>query len=445
MALASTESAVGTVSAPSKAVYIVVNGCHENHMDALLVQRYLGEECQLVDAPDVASADIILVMGCAVTQHMEDESRDLIEQLKIVKRPDAKLIVGGCVAKVKPQFKTGDQDPAVPLDGIERLTVEMNADARRLAVNQLFELKPEMCNFLSRRKSDVFAQYTGVAGRQRLRRLASTLFQRLFGVVRWYKGFIESRLDPYDKNSFAIKISTGCVGECSYCSVRMRRGTVRSKTPDEVLAEFRRGLEQGYRHFVFIGTDIGDYGKDIGLDLIDLLRLVVALPGHFRIRLRNLNPRWLIAQVEEFCQILKSGKISFAQLAIQSGNDRILGLMRRGYRAGDLMKAAQAVRQACPSIVLRTQIIAGFPTESDEDFQDSVKVVESGLFDYADFFRYTHRPHTAAAQIGPDVPFATIMQRYRKLFVKALFRRPLRKVSAISRLHAAPAEETGQV
>lgn len=428
----------GTIS---KAVYVVVNGCHENRMDALLVQRYLGEECRLEAARDAASADVVLVQGCAVTQHMEDESRDLIEHLKKIKRPDAKLIVIGCVAKVKPEFKTGDSDPSIPLAAIDSLMNRMDPHARRLAVNRLFEQTPEIREFLADRKTKVFAAYTGVSKHRLLLRLRLAAFETLFSGVHWYKDFIESRIDPCDPKTCAIKISTGCCGECSYCSVRLSRGAVRSKTPEEVLAEFQRGLDQGYQHFAFIGTDIGDYGKDIGLDLIDLLRRVVALPAPFRLKLRNLNPRWLIARCDEFCDVLQSGKIIFAQVAIQSGNDRILGLMQRGYRAGDLMKAVATVRRRCPSIVLRTQIIAGFPTETEEEFRDSVAVIDSGLFDYADFFRYTPRAHTPAARIGPDVPFEAIMRRYRTLFMKVLFKHPLRKLSAARRMRSVPLEQ----
>jgi len=415
-------------------VYIAVNGCHENHMDAALVQRFLGEHGNWEEAPDLEHADVILVQGCAVTQHMEDESRDMIAHLRQAKRPEARLIVTGCVAKANPALTTGDAHPDLPLVAIDHLMYDMDANARRLAVNRLHEKPAEVCRFLTGRKEEVFQNYTGVSRRTHGRGLASKAFHFLFRAVQRYKDFVESRLDPYNDHVYAIKISTGCMGECTYCSVRLTRGTVRSKTIEEVLGEFQRGLDLGYQHFALIGTDIAYYGRDLGLDLIDLLRRIVACDAPLRVRLRNLNPRWVIDCCEEFCRVLRSGKISFAQVAIQSGNDRILGLMKRGYRARDFLAAIAKVRRACPRLVLRTQIIAGFPTETEEEFQDSVAVIDSGQFDYADFFRYTHRAHTSAAKIGPDVPFNVILRRYRTLFIKALFRHPLKNLSAVRRM-----------
>lgn len=429
------ESAAASDAPPrGRRVYIAVNGCHENHMDAALLQRYLGETAALEPVDAVADADLILVQGCAVTQHMEDESRDMIAHLKEAKRPDARLIVMGCVAKVKPEFKTGDEDPRVPLAPIDGLLYQMDDNARRLAVNRLATNPPELDQFLGTRKATVFEGYAGVA-RRGLRRLAAGAFRGLFDLVQQYKTYFEKRLDTCSGKTFAIKICTGCSGECSYCSVRLARGSVKSKTLDGVRAEFQRGLDEGYRHIALIGTDIADYGKDIGFDLIDLLRPLVALPGDFHIRLRNLNPRWIITRREEFAEVLKTGKISYAQIALQSGNDRILGLMRRGYRVKDVMDAVAAIRRAYPPIVLRTQIIAGFPTETDEEFRESLAVVRTRLFDYADFFRYTRRPMTPAAAIGPEVPFPVIMKRYRKLLVEALVKRPWQKFSAIRRMH----------
>ena len=416
-------------------VYIAVNGCHENHMDAALLQRYLGETAAIEPVDNVADADLILVQGCAVTQHMEDESRDIIEHLKQVKRPDARLIVMGCVAKVKPEFKTGDEDPRVPLVPIDGLLYQMDDNARRLAVNRLQQSPPELDSFLCSRKAAVFESYSGMA-RRGVRCVLAAAFRRLFDVVQHYKTYFERQLDTCSGKTFAIKICTGCVGECSYCSVRLARGTVKSKTLDEVLAEFHHGRTEGYQHIALIGTDIADYGKDIGLDLIDLLRKLVDVPGRFRLRLRNLNPRWIIARRDEFAAVLQSGKISYAQIALQSGNDRILGLMRRGYRVKDVLDAVAAIRLAYPPIVLRTQIIAGFPTETEEEFRESLAVVRARLFDYADFFRYTRRPMTPAAAIAPEVPFPLIMKRYRKLLVEALVKRPWQKFSAIRRMHA---------
>ena len=419
-------------------LYIAVNGCHENQMDAALVQRYLGSTRHVVPVTKVADADVVIVQGCAVTQHMENESRDIIAHLAQAKRPDAKLIVTGCIRRFRPDLATNDTDPAVPLDEIDHMMYDLDENARRLAVNRLQSKPEDLCAYLAERKEEVFAGYTASTGSTGATRRDSKPFRVVFRGARAYKDFVESRLDVCSGKTYSIKACTGCLGRCAYCSVRLTRGTVRSKTVDEVMEEFVRGLDMGYENFALLGTDIGDYGKDIGLDLIDLLRAMVDVPRPFNLRLRNVNPRWIAARWQEFCEVAESGKITYMQVALQSGSDRVLALMRRGHHIGELMDALGEIRRRAPRVVLRTQIIAGFPTETDAEFKDSMAVVRSGLFDYTDLFRYTPRPGTDAADIGPEVPWDVIMRRYEALFREATFRHPVRTMSAVRRVRSAP-------
>jgi tRNA A37 methylthiotransferase MiaB len=109
--------------------------------------------------------------------------------------------------------------------------------------------------------------------------------------------------------------------------------------------------------------------------------------------------------------------------------------MQRGYRARDLINAAAEIHRRFPFVVLRTQMIAGFPSETEQEFEDSIAVIDQDIFDYVDVFRYTPWDHTTAASIEPKVSFDVIMRRYIRLFLKSLFNRPVRKVQAIRRLN----------
>ncbi len=419
-------------------VYIAVNGCHENRMDAAMVQRYLGSTRDFVESVNVGDADVVIVQGCAVTHHMERETRDIITHLQEAKRPDARLIVSGCISRFRPELATDDVDTSVPLAELDRMRYDLNENARRFAVNYLQSAPEDLTEYLGERKEEVFAGYTSPGASADAGRRRSKAFHLAFGAVRSYKDFVESRLDVCSGRTWSIKASTGCLGQCAYCSVRLTRGIVRSKTIDEVMKEFLRGLDLGYTNIALLGTDIGDYGKDFGADLIDLLREMVSVPRPFNLRLRNVNPRWVIARSREFCEVAETGKITYMQVSLQSGSDRILELMRRGHRAGEVMNALCAVRRRAPSIVLRTQLIAGFPTETDADFRKSLAVVRSGVFDYTDVFRYTARPGTSAADIQPEVPWGVIVSRYRSLFLEAILRHPVRGVSAVRRMKSAP-------
>ena len=412
---------------------MVANGCPENLMDAALLQHYLGDRCEYKIVEGYAEADVILVLGCSVTQHMEDESRDLIAHLEANKRPGARLEVTGCIAKVQPDLKTGAVDD-LPLVAIEDLTRpgKVNPD---LFVNAPYEKPAEITHFLTSRKRKAFQRYTSTGEKQQASMLSSAVFNVLYGGLQLCKDFIESRISICNDNTFGIKASTGCQGRCSYCSIRFSRGAVNSKPIDDLMVEFQQGLDQGYRYFALMGTDLGDYGKDLGSDLIHLLERMVSVDATFSVKLRNVSPRWLIPSCDRLCDLLESGKIGYIQSPVQSGSDRILEIMKRGYRAGDFLDAAAKIHRRFPSLVLRTQLLTGFPTETHEEFKTSEALVDSGLFDYVDVFRFTARPGTLAATIGPEVPFNVVMRRYRTLLLKALFKRPGRKLQAIRLLN----------
>jgi tRNA A37 methylthiotransferase MiaB len=124
-----------------------------------------------------------------------------------------------------------------------------------------------------------------------------------------------------------IKVSTGCTGKCSYCSIRVGRGKIKSKTIGAIVKEFNKGIALGYKHFGLIGTDLGDYGKDINSDLYELLNRIVETKGDYKIKLRNVSPRWLIPNHSKLILLLKSKKFIYLQSPIQSGSDDILKLI----------------------------------------------------------------------------------------------------------------------
>lgn len=421
-----------------KKVYIAVNGCQENHMDAALVQQYLGSKNEFEISRDISQSDLVLVLGCAVTSHVENETIDIVEYLRKKKRPNARLQVIGCVSKIRTELAQGESSSDIPLQSIEDI-LRMEDGADDFTVNSLYESSEDVLDWAAGRKRDLFKSYVVANKKGFFSTITSPAFNFLYNFVRWYKEIIESSIEICNEKTFCIKVSTGCVGQCSYCSIRQSRGKIKSKAIDDVLAEFQKGLDQGYRDFALLGTDVGDYGKDLGINLIDLLKRIVNLKVDFRLKLRNINPRWLIASYEKLCNVLSSSKIVYIQSPVQSGNNKILDLMNRGYRAEDFKKAAETIHRRFPAVFLRTQVIVGFPSETDKQFNDSMVLCDTGIFNYVDVFRYTKRPGTKAASFEDEVPFDIIMKRYRKLFLKTLFANPMKKISSICRLKSKKA------
>jgi tRNA A37 methylthiotransferase MiaB len=407
-----------------KTAFVVSNGCHECFIDAALVQQFLSEKHGLILVEDIPSADIIVMLGCAVMQPKEDQTQELIRLIHERRRPDSAVIVGGCIAKVRPEIaKAG----STPYDGlatqIENL-IALKGQNGELKANFPYQpyrghKKDLLGTVAARIRQKVLLENAGASRLKR--RLVRRLSQPFVAALSRYKDFVESRMDVWNTSTYTIKVSTGCRGNCSYCSIKKSRGSVSSKSIPCVVEEFKTGLEKGFRSFALIGTDIGDYGKDRGEDLLDLLRTLVAIPEPFRLRLRNVNPRWIIPAGTQFHEVLKSGKVAYLEAPMQSASDHILRLMNRGYRAGDFLEAMRAIRAVCSRLLVKTQIIVGFPGESQEDFQEDLDLVKTRLFDYIDVFRYSDRPNTKASGLPGKLPGKVVMRRYRKLFFKSLF------------------------
>jgi len=236
-----------------------------------------------------------------------------------------------------------------------------------------------------------------------------------------YEAFVQKRIDVWDEGTYTIKISTGCSGACSFCSIKQARGTIRSRPSGEIVEDFKKGLAQRYTDFALIGTDIGDYGRDIGENLLDLLEMLVNLKGEFKIRLRNVNPRWLIPSAPQLRDLLASGKISYIQSPVQSCSENVLRLMNRGYRAEEFLRAVRTIRSASSEVFIKTQIVVGFPGETEEDFLANKRLYKSQLFNYVEVFAYSLRPNTRAEALPGQLPSAVVTARRRKLLLKSLF------------------------
>jgi len=198
---------------------------------------------------------------------------------------------------------------------------------------------------------------------------------------------------------------------CSYCAVKLSRGTVKSKSIEEIKQEFLEGLKVGYTHFSLIGSDLGSYGKDIQTDLPDLLKQLVSLEGKFNISLRNVHPQLLISQLPKMIKVVKSGKINHITTAVQHGNDRILKLMKRHYAIKDCTFAINTIKQHCKNLKIRTQIIVGFPGETQKEFEDTLRLIGSINVDFFEVYPYSQRMGTSAAKMKHQNTINTICKR----------------------------------
>ena len=197
-----------------------------------------------------------------------------------------------------------------------------------------------------------------------------------------------------------VEIASGCLSKCTFCQTKLAKGMLRSYRVGDIARQVKSDVEAGCKEVWLTSTDSGCYGIDIGSDLVELLSACSSIPGDFMIRLGMMNPmylpRMLDRLVNSFAQNDKLFK--FVHVPVESGSDRVLRLMKRGHTSKTFSEAVRAFREKIPEMTISTDIIVGFPTESERDFERTMELVEDTQPDIVNISRYGARPGTEAAK-----------------------------------------------
>ena len=345
--------------------YVRSFGCQQNVNDGEKIKGVLLDAgFGLCD--NVEQADLILFNTCAVREHAEDRVFGNVGALKSLKEANPRLIIGvcGCMA----------QQPTV----VEKLKKSYPFVDLVFGVNGIDTLPALLAEKL-----------------QRGRRLLQTPVER-FDVVEQ----IPIRRD----SSFRawLPIMYGCDNFCTYCIVPYVRGRERSRRSEDVLAEFRQLVEQGYKEITLLGQNVNSYGKGLEeqIDFSDLLEKLCQVPGEYQIRFMTSHPKdashKLIDTIAAHPQICRH-----IHLPVQSGSDRILQQMNRHYTAGQYRDLIRYAKEKIPGLTLSSDIIVGFPGETEEDFQATLDLVREIGYMQLFTFIYSKREGTKAATM-PD-------------------------------------------
>jgi threonylcarbamoyladenosine tRNA methylthiotransferase CDKAL1 len=215
--------------------------------------------------------------------------------------------------------------------------------------------------------------------------------------------------------SAIVQISEGCLSQCSYCSVRIARGRLRSFKPEFIEQQVRQAVGEGAKEILITSQDNAVYGRDIGIDLPSLLERLTLIEGNFRIRVGMMNPSFLPEIQDRLVEVFSSPKIyKFLHLPVQSGSDRILQSMRRGYRAEDFESVVSFFRSRMPDLQLVTDIIVGYPGESGEDFRQSCELLLRTMPDKVNISRFSPMPGTEASKLK-QLDSAEVAKRSREI------------------------------
>lgn len=385
-------------------ICVISNGCPESRIDAAGIREFIRENGWTLTS-SYRKADLIVFNACGATIRAYESSLGIIEKIGRRKKANSRLIVCGCITKInKELIESGNREGVGVHYGTAKfLEITGTNIPSDLRANYLVPI-------MFRWNIPSFSNIASFVSIPRL-------------MTRIYHLYNEQGVNNITSKTYCVKIATGCSHACSFCAIRLSRGKVTSKSPDEVVSEFKEGIAGGYKDFTLIATDLGSYGMDNGSDLCDLLKQLVDLKGDYRIKLQYIHPRFLIDMLADLRRVLKSGKISYLCSAAESGNNRILGLMRRQYKTEEFRSAVISIRNEFPEIKMSTQVMVAFPGEKEAEFDDTVRMLDETNFDFVEAYIYQPRPNTAASGFEDRIPSGVARNRLLKLYFTSIFRK----------------------
>jgi MiaB-like tRNA modifying enzyme len=351
-------------------VFIESYGCTFNQADGQIIAgNLLDNDIDIVD--DIEDADVIIVNTCYVKLPTEDRMIYRIRRLQN-DFPDKKIIVGGCMVEIDP----------VKLD-------KVGPDISWIGPHQL-----------NKSASVVNATYCGDIIRET-------------GFSKESKVCVPKAAD--DGLIHILQICEGCLGACTFCCTRFARGPLNSYPIADIVVEAKKAIEDGACEIQLTAQDTAAFGRDSGEKLSDLIKEVANLDGDFRVRVGMMHPKNILNDVDDIIDAIKHPKVyDFIHLPVQSGSDKVLSDMRRGHSISQYKDIVSKFRNEIPNMTLATDIIVGYPTESDEDFDETVKLLREIKPSLIHLSKYQHRVGAISSSLA-EIPPKTMKKRSKFL------------------------------
>lgn len=355
-------------------IYIKTWGCTHNSSDSEYIAGQLSAYgYKLTENKD--EADLWLLNSCTVKSPAEDHFRNEIEAGKKLGKH---VVVAGCVPQGAPKSSFLQGLSIIGVQQIDRV-VEVVEET----------LKGNTVRFLQQKKE---------SGKK--------------------KGGASLSLPKVRRNPLIeiIAINTGCLNQCTYCKTKHARGELGSYPPEEIIERAKQAFDEGVCELWLTSEDTGTYGRDIGTSLPELLwKLVEVVPDGCMIRVGMTNPPYIMEHLEEMSKILSHSKVySFLHIPVQSGSDQVLSDMKREYTKADFETVVNFLRERVPGLTIATDIICGFPTEMEEDFEETMKLCEQYKFPSLFINQFFPRPGTPAARMRM-IPTQQVKKRTKRL------------------------------
>lgn len=373
-----------------KTAFIYTLGCKVNQYESEAIAEGL-EKSGFLISQKPTGCDVYIINTCTVTAESDRKARQFIRRA-IKSNKNAYILVTGCMAQSR-------SEQAEAIEGVDYICGSSN---KMSVVEEALELIK-----LGKKRSSPKISVPD---------LSSASFEPM-------------TIEKFSRTRAYIKVEDGCENRCSYCAIPNARGPIRSKPLSEVLCEVRRLTEGGCREIVITGIETASYGRDLGgIGIADLLLEIDKIENVGRIRIGSIDPS---VMTEDFVEKIKRVKCltPHFHLSMQSGSNRILGLMRRKYNREMAWRNIENLKRNMKDVMLTTDFIVGFPTETEEDFEDTLDFARRAEFLDMHVFAYSKRSGTPASemtgQVSEDIKkrrSATLIALGKELTEKALDR-----------------------
>ena len=359
--------------------YVETYGCQQNEADSEKLRGYLSQ-CGYAIGTQAQGADVVIMNTCAIREHAEQRVFGNLGALTHTKRrhPGQKIFLCGCMAgEEKVAKRVRESYPHV--DGV-------------FSTHHLWQFPEILYSVLTTGKRVFYVQDEPGSIAEGIPQVRDS------GLKAW------------------VSIMYGCNNFCTYCIVPYVRGRERSRQPEYILEECRRLIENGAKEITLLGQNVNSYGKDlgIGMDFADLLARIAQLPGDFLIRFMTSHPR--DASQKLFDTMARYPKIAKQlHLPFQSGSSRVLKAMNRHYDRETYLEKVRYAKAVMPQLVLTSDVIVGFPGETEEEFEETVSLIQQVHYDSLFTFIFSPRVGTPAAGMDDPTPKAEKSRRFDRL------------------------------
>jgi threonylcarbamoyladenosine tRNA methylthiotransferase CDKAL1 len=372
---------------PKPKVWIEAYGCSASIADSEMISGILKEAGYEITAKKSESA-LNLIVTCSVKDTTEHK---MMSRIRTMVKSGKPLVVAGCLPKAD-KAKIESVSSSASLIGPNSIDRAPDAVRSALSGDRLVALKDSPVDKIN-------------IPRVRLNSVISI-----------------------------VEIANGCMSECTFCQTKIAKGWLRSYRIGDIVRQIKSDIQSGCKEVWLSSTDNGCYGRDIDSNLVDLLQACCSIEGDFKIRVGMMNPMYLPAildrMVRLFCENDKLFK--FLHIPVQSGSDRVLRKMKRGHTSKIFIDAVQAFREKSPDMTISTDIIVGFPSETEDDFKQTVDLLERSEPDIVNISRYAARPRTEASG-WKELKISSQVAKERSEYLHTLTRRIAKKRNSLWR------------